>query len=78
MHWPYRTPDAFGRPFENGSIPARLTEKVRQWHWQRCGIKLMQDRFTFPVRFHKYPRPPGSMWSLVNEVKTLWQTNPIF
>jgi arylsulfatase A-like enzyme len=36
-HTPYRTPRAFGNPFENDPIPDWYTEEVRQQHWDKAG-----------------------------------------
>ena len=42
-HTPYRTPEAFGNPFENEPLPSWLTEDVRQRGWNGFGPHSPQE-----------------------------------
>ena len=42
-HTPYRTPDAFGNPFEGAELPAWLTEDVRLRGWEGFGPHSPQE-----------------------------------
>ncbi len=42
-HTPYRTPEAFGDPFEDTPLPAWLTEDVRQRGWDGFGPHSPQE-----------------------------------
>jgi arylsulfatase A-like enzyme len=52
-HTPYRTPDAYGNPFENEPVPAWLDEDVRAAHWERAGPHSAQEMLGFT---------PAGMW----------------
>lgn len=78
-HNPYRTPDAFGNPFENDPPPDWLTEEVRQRHWTGAGPESAQDAAEFqevaakgyPHSWERFPRQPVQMDSL-KEVKRMF------
>jgi arylsulfatase A-like enzyme len=42
-HTPYRTPGAFGNPFENEPLPAWYDETVRAAHWEKAGPHSPQE-----------------------------------
>lgn len=71
VHWPYRTPDEFGNPFENDPIPDWLTEEIRQEHWKGCGIQSAQDMFDFHIRFDNYSKQPKQASSMA-EVRRMF------
>jgi arylsulfatase A-like enzyme len=52
-HTPYRTPDAYGNPFEGDPVPGWLDEDVRAAHWQRPGPHSAQEMLGFT---------PAGMW----------------
>jgi arylsulfatase A-like enzyme len=66
-HTPYRTPAAFGDPFQDTPLPAWLTEEVRQQHWHGCGphsareIHGFDDRDAFGGRYPRQPVQADSM-----------------
>lgn len=69
-HTPYRTPDAFGNPFEDDPLPAWLTEAVRWRGWQGFGPHSPQEPHAFGVEewdatVHvPYPRFPAQLDSM--------------
>jgi len=65
-HTPYRTPEAFGNPFEDDPLPAWLTEEVRQMGWDGYGPHSPQEPYgwggeTFYERFPRLPQQLDSM-----------------
>jgi choline-sulfatase len=65
-HTPYRTPDAFGNPFEDERLPEWLTEEVRQMGWDGYGPHSPQEPYgwggeTFYERFPRLPKQLDSM-----------------
>jgi arylsulfatase A-like enzyme len=65
-HTPYRTPEAFGNPFEDDPLPEWLTEEVRQMGWDGYGPHSPQEPYgwggeTFYERFPRLPKQLDSM-----------------
>lgn len=71
VHWPYRTPDGFGNPFEDAPIPSWLTEEIRQKHWNEPGLKSAQDMFDFHTKFPEYRKTPVQASSM-EEVRKMF------
>ena len=69
-HTPYRTPEAFGNPFEDDPLPAWLTEEVREKGWNGYGPHSPQEPHGFGGEpFHeRFPRVPAQLDSM-NAVK---------
>jgi len=78
-HNPYRTPLAYGNPFQDDPPPAWLTEEVRQEHWNGAGPECAREAAEFqavvqgisPHPWAQFPRQPLSMSSM-GEVKRMF------
>ncbi|MBN1672623.1 MAG: sulfatase [Kiritimatiellae bacterium] len=66
VHWPYRVPAEFGRPFERDPIPAWYSEEIRRAHWQLPGIQSAQDMFDFHIKFPAYDQLPAQAASMAD------------
>jgi arylsulfatase A-like enzyme len=65
-HTPYRTPPAFGNPFQDDPLPPWLTEEVRQRGWDGFGPHSPQEPYGWgPELFYqRYPRLPAQLDSM--------------
>ena len=65
-HTPYRTPMAFGNPFENDPVPDWLTEEVRQRGWCGYGPMSTQEPYGWggETYFQPFPRLPAQLDSM--------------
>ncbi len=65
-HTPYRTPEAFGNPFENDPLPAWLTEEVRQRGWDGYGPHSPQEPYGYggDQFYRRFPRLPAQLDSM--------------
>ena len=66
-HTPYRTPAAFGNPFENEPLPAWLTEEVRQQHWEGYGPHSAREVPGYSIRdshADRFARQPSQIDSM--------------
>ncbi len=65
-HTPYRTPEAFGNPFENDPIPAWMTEDMWQRSWDGYGPHSPQEPHGYGRERHyeRYPRIPVQIDSM--------------
>jgi choline-sulfatase len=72
-HTPYRTPDAFGSPFEGVATPGWLTEEVRAQHWLLPGPHSAQEISGFGPRtvWDRYPRQPKAASDMI-EVRRMF------
>jgi arylsulfatase A-like enzyme len=64
-HTPYRTPAAYGNPFEGEPIPSWIDAGVARRHWGMAGPHSAQEVLGFgPVeRWRSYPRQPQQVAS---------------
>jgi choline-sulfatase len=65
-HTPYRTPLAFGNPFEGDPLPDWLTEEVRQRGWSGYGPHSPQEPYGWggETFFQPFPRLPAQLDSM--------------
>ncbi|MBI2438384.1 MAG: sulfatase-like hydrolase/transferase [Lentisphaerae bacterium] len=66
-HTGYRTPEAFGNPFENDPPPAWMTEDLRCRTWNTYGPGCAQEPggdYLFDKAYAKYTRMPAQIDSL--------------
>ncbi|HEY65227.1 MAG TPA: sulfatase [Caldilineae bacterium] len=65
-HTPYRTPEAFGNPFEDDPLPEWLTEEVRQRAWEGFGPHSAQEPYGWggETFYQAYPRLPAQIDSM--------------
>ena len=65
-HIPYRTPDAYGNPFENDPLPEWMTEEVWRWGWDGFGPHSPQEPHGYggETYFLGYPNFPTSIDSM--------------
>lgn len=61
-HTPYRSPEAFGNPFENDPLPQWITEEVLMEHRQHVGPHSCRELAMYDdVGWSQYPRYPGEI-----------------
>ncbi len=65
-HTPYRTPEAFGNPFQDDPLPDWLTEEVRQRSWEGFGPHSAQEPHGWggETFYQNYPRIPAQLDSM--------------
>ena len=65
-HTPYRTPEAFGNPFENEPLAPWLSEAVRQRGWEGFGPHSPQEPHGWGAETDhlSYPRVPAQLDSM--------------
>lgn len=65
-HTPYRTPEAFGNPFEGETLPAWLENNIWRRGWDKAGPHSPQEPHGFGGgNWHqRYPRTPEQLDSL--------------
>ncbi|MBZ0297829.1 MAG: sulfatase-like hydrolase/transferase [Anaerolineae bacterium] len=64
-HTPYRTPEAFGNPFENDPLPDWMTEDMRKARWEGFGPHSAQEPHGYGEEvMDKYPRLPKQLDSM--------------
>jgi len=67
-HTPYRTPQAFGNPFEGDPLPEWFTEEMWQKSWEGYGPHSPQEPHDYGGEKlnHRYPRTPDQIDSMEN------------
>ncbi len=64
-HTPYRTPEAYGNPFEHDPLPAWMTEDLRQKAWDSFGPHSAQEPGGYDVIPQpQWPRVPAQLDSM--------------
>ena len=65
-HTPYRTPEAFGNPFQDDPLPGWLTEEVRRRAWEGFGPHSAQEPHGWggETFYQNYPRIPAQLDSM--------------
>ncbi|MGO8870043.1 MAG: sulfatase [Acidimicrobiales bacterium] len=73
-HTPYRTPAAFGDPFDDDAVPPWLTEEVRAAHWELPGPHSAQEIAGFSPRavWDEWTRQPQQVASM-DDVRLVYE-----